>query len=87
MKKPDPRVAALRCTGCHRLRPHPRKGKPNTFACGCGSIEFIETGLHSDEEAIAKQLYRDELDESGIYLKIGQEILDGWKHEDYSYLK
>jgi hypothetical protein len=73
----DPRVQAIRCLSCHRLRRHPKKEDPRSFNCGCGGLAFEETSPHDDELQIALKLYAQEIEESGVYNKISQEIILG----------
>jgi hypothetical protein len=60
----DPRVQAIRCTSCHRLRAHPRDAR--TYNCGCGGTAFVASFPHPDEEQIALKLYAREIEESNI---------------------
>ncbi len=76
----DVRVQAIRCMDCHRLRLHPNNGARN---CGCGSIRFVSTFPHPDEEQLAIKLYSKELEESNVYTKISQEIVLGWDNNDF----
>ena len=73
----DPRVQAIRCLSCHRLRPYPKKDEPKTLYCGCGGISFQNSFPHDDELQIALKLYSREIEESGVYNKISQEIIRG----------
>jgi hypothetical protein len=66
---------------CHRLRRHPTNAVPN---CACGSVRFVSTFPHPDEEQLAFKLYQKEIEESGIYTKIAQEIVLGWKNDDFT---
>jgi hypothetical protein len=75
----DCRVQAIRCSSCHRLRPHPRNDVPHSRNCGCGGIEFHATLPHPDEEAIARKLYDRELQERGTYTAIAREITNDWR--------
>lgn len=52
------RVQAIRCADCHRLRRHPDKVRLN---CACGSLRFVKTFPHPDEEQLALKLYADEV--------------------------
>ena len=76
----DVRVQAIRCSDCHRLRRHPNKGVPN---CACGSVRFVSTFPHPDEEQIALKLYEKEIEESNVYGTIAQEIVMGWENDDF----
>lgn len=62
----DSRVQAIRCSGCHRLRPIPRTGRPE---CMCGAWEFFPSFPMPGEENWAMQIYKDELDKK-----------EPWKH-------
>ena len=70
--KRDLRVQAVRCMSCHRLRAHPTKRRPN---CACGSIRFVSTFPHPDEERIAMKLYAKEIEGANVYGKIAQEVI------------
>ncbi len=76
----DIRVQAIRCMDCHRLRLHPNNGLRN---CGCGSIRFVSTFPHPDEEQLARKLYAKEIEKSNVYTKISQEIVNGWNNNDF----
>lgn len=71
----DPRVQAIRCVGCHRLRAHPKKDDPRTLFCGCGGIAFIAAFPHDDELQLAVKLYSRELEENNTYGAIAQEVI------------
>jgi hypothetical protein len=71
----DPRVQAIRCLGCHRLRPHPKTEDPRTWNCGCGGIRFEATFPHDDELALALRLYSREIEERNLYGVIAQEVI------------
>jgi hypothetical protein len=58
---PDLRVQAIRCSDCHRLRENPTKER---VACGCGSIRFVSSYPHPDEEELALKLYAREIEEA-----------------------
>lgn len=79
MQQSDPRVQAIRCTDCHRLRAHPT-GDPRTFYCGCGGVRFVDTFPHDDELKVALKLYAREIEESNLYVKIAQEIIQERNH-------
>ena len=70
---PDPRVQAIRCMDCHRLRKNPTSGRPN---CACGSIRFVSTFPHPDEEQIALQLYAEEIEAANLYGVIAREVVE-----------
>jgi len=72
---PDPRVQAIRCVNCHRLRHHPKSDDPRTWNCGCGGIEFVSSFPHDDELQIALKLYERELEENNTYSLISQELI------------
>ena len=69
---PDPRVQALRCKDCHRLRRPPTARRPN---CACGSIRFVSTFPHPDEEQIALKLYAPEIEAANLYGLIAREVI------------
>jgi len=71
----DPRVQAIRCLACHRLRPYPKKDEPRTLYCGCGCISFASTFPHDDELQVAIRLYSRELEENNTYSLMSQEII------------
>ena len=74
---PDPRVQAIRCINCHRLRHHPKTDDPRTWNCVCGGIQFVASFPHDDELQLAIKLYSRELEENGTYNAISQEIIRG----------
>ena len=76
----DIRVQAIRCMDCHRLRSPPTKGRPN---CACGSIRFVSTFPHPDEEQLALKLYASEIEAKNLYDKIAQEVVHGWNNKDF----
>ncbi len=59
VRMPDLRVQAIRCMDCHRLRRHPSGKRPD---CDCGSIRFVSTRPHPDEEQLAMELYAKEIE-------------------------
>ena len=63
MATPDHRVQAIRCSDCHRLRKNPSKGE---VSCGCGSIRFVSSYPHPDEEELAMKLYAKEIGERNL---------------------
>jgi len=71
----DPRVQAIRCSKCHRLRAHPKKDDPRTFNCGCGGLSFETTFPHDDELPLALKLYARELEENNTYTLMSQELI------------
>jgi len=73
--KVDPRVQAIRCLGCNRLRQHPKKDDPRTWNCGCGGIQFVTTFPHDDELPLAMKLYARELEENNTYSLMSQELI------------
>jgi hypothetical protein len=78
----DKRVQAIRCSSCKRLRQHPQQDDLRTWACGCGGIEFVNSFPHPDEEQLALKLYQREIEESGIYEKITQDMTRSWENEE-----
>ena len=76
----DIRVQAIRCMDCHRLRLDPTNGRPN---CACGSIRFVSTFPHPDEEQLALKLYAPEIEKKNLYEKIAQEVVNGWNNNDF----
>ena len=73
--KVDPRVQAIRCMSCHRLRPHPKNDDPRSFNCGCGGIRFETTFPHDDELQLACKLYSRELEENNTYSLASQKLI------------
>jgi hypothetical protein len=73
--KPDPRVQAIRCMACRRLRSNPRSDDPRTWNCACGGIDFVETVPHDDELQIAVKLYSRELEENNTYSLMSRELI------------
>lgn len=71
----DPRVQAIRCLNCHRLRKHPRTDDPRTWNCVCGGIQFVKSHPHEDELQIALKLYSRELEENNTYGAVAQEVI------------
>lgn len=69
----DPRVQAIRCTGCHRLRPHPRI---DSIHCECGAVDFQSTHPREDEFQLALKLYAREIEERNLLGRLAQEIAD-----------
>jgi hypothetical protein len=78
-KKTDPRVPVIRCSGCHRLRKHPRTEDSRTWACGCGCWQFIQSFPHDDEIPLALKLYEDEIDQKEPWKKAAKEIIEDWR--------
>ena len=78
IRKPDPRVQAIRCKHCNRLRQHPRTDDWKSFYCGCGSMQFVASFPHPDEEQLALKLYSRELEEKNTYSALAEELLDEW---------
>ncbi len=72
----DKRVQAIRCQSCHRLRMHPKMDDPRTWNCGCGGMSFISSHPHNDEMQLAMKLYAREIETSGAYTRIAEEILN-----------
>lgn len=72
----DPRVTAIRCMSCYRLRQYPQGNAVATWACGCGGTRFVPTFPHPDEEQLALKLYSREIEERGLYAKVAQEVID-----------
>ena len=64
----DDRIQAIRCRGCHRLRPYPVDGK--TFFCGCGGRDFVSSFPHPDEEKLALKLYERQIEERNLWRKL-----------------
>lgn len=77
----DPRVPVIRCSGCHRLRQHPRTEDSRTWACGCGCWQFIQSFPHPDEVPLALQLYRHDIEQKEPWRKAAQEIIDEWRNQ------
>ena len=75
MRISDPRVQAIRCSRCNRLRSHPRTDDPRTFNCGCGGVEFYDTFPHGDEVQLALKLYSRELEENNTYSLMSRELI------------
>lgn len=71
----DPRVQAIRCTGCHRLRQHPEQDDPRTLYCGCGGITFQDAFPHDDEVQLAIRLYSRQIEEKGLYAAVAAEVV------------
>lgn len=61
----DPRVQAIRCCGCGRLRPLPNT--EGTLACPCGHRSFTASEPLPGEEAWALTIYRKELERAGLW--------------------
>lgn len=66
----DDRIQAIRCMGCHRLRPHPRGNvdaasviTDSARVCICGDIRIMKTFPLEDEEQLALKLYAREIEE------------------------
>ncbi len=76
----DPRVQAIRCNGCHRLRPHPKHEDSRTWNCACGSLAFHTSSPHDDEMQLAIKLYRDEIDKANLWGGVVNEGLDEWRN-------
>lgn len=72
---PDPRVQAIRCLDCRRLRRHPKTDDPRTWNCVCGGIQFVRSFPHDDELQIACKLYERELEENNTYTLMSQELI------------
>lgn len=62
----DPRVQAIRCKGCARLRPHPTT--EGTLACMCGHREFYPSYPMPGEEGWALTIYRKELERADLWV-------------------
>lgn len=61
----DPRIQALRCTSCNRLRPTPRDY--STVLCSCGGRVFSPTAVLPDEEQIALKMYQQDIEEKNLW--------------------
>ena len=61
----DPRVQAIRCLHCHRLRPHPNT--EGTLACMCGGRTFEASYPMPGEETWAVTIYEQELRKAGLW--------------------
>jgi hypothetical protein len=82
--KTDPRVQAIRCNSCHRLRAYPvqrgtKYGKGRH--CHCGGVSFHPTFPHPDEEQLALKLYAQEIEKSNLYGIISREVVSDWRAE------
>ena len=78
-READPRVTAIRCKCCNRLRQHPRTDDWKSFYCGCGGTQFFASFPHPDEEQLALKLYARDLEERNSYSIIADEILEEWQ--------
>ncbi len=78
----DPRIQAIRCLGCHRLRAHPKHEDSRTWNCVCGSLAFTASSPHDDEMQLAIKLYQDEIDKANLWTGVAQEIegQDPWRN-------
>lgn len=63
----DPRVQAIRCCSCRRLRPHPIPDVPDSMWCWCGGREFVESGVFPDEEEWAVTIYEKEIKDAELW--------------------
>jgi len=66
MSDSDPRVQAIRCTQCHRLRPYPNT--EGTMWCLCGGRSFVPSFPMPGEEEWAIKIYERELRERGEWI-------------------
>jgi hypothetical protein len=63
----DPRIQAIRCTSCNRLRPHPNDADPRTLWCFCGGRGFVPSTPFPDEEEWACTIYEKEIKERELW--------------------
>lgn len=61
----DPRVQAIRCTTCNRLRPHPTNRE--NISCLCGGRKFVASFPLPGEEQWALTIYEEELRERELW--------------------
>jgi hypothetical protein len=47
--------------------------EPLSLTCGCGSVGFVATFPHPDEEQLALKIYSRDIEEKNLYAKIAEE--------------